>query len=128
MSKISIRSSMAATLYLVGAVTLAASCAVTETERGPGDPEPLEPSTLVSDGSESVDGVIVLPRAASNGLSSQETGKGDEPGGPSIACYAYCADGYFYCPPNPLMECYWVCTRLCTIPDQPDCSDTCFDI
>lgn len=44
---------------------------------------------------------------------------------PRAACYAYCADGHFYCPPNPAMECYWVCTRYCPI--EPGCFE-CFDV
>ena len=33
-------------------------------------------------------------------------------------CSSYCQDGEFFCPSNPLMECYWVCTVTCTVCDD----------
>lgn len=40
------------------------------------------------------------------------------------SCFSYCNFGDFYCPPNPLMECYWYCYQTCVVCDE---ETTCFD-
>ena len=40
------------------------------------------------------------------------------------SCFSYCNFGDFYCPPNPLMECYFYCYQTCVVCDG---ETTCFD-
>jgi hypothetical protein len=40
------------------------------------------------------------------------------------SCSSYCGFGDFYCPSNPLMECYFYCYQTCVVCDEVT---TCFD-
>jgi hypothetical protein len=40
------------------------------------------------------------------------------------SCTSFCGFGDFYCPPNPLMECFFYCYQTCVVCDG---ETTCFD-
>src|SRR5215510_5913026 len=61
---------------------------------------------------------VMSPDPVINEPATSETTQHDE------SCYSYCNYGDFYCPSNPLMECYFYCYQTCVV-----CSDEtyCFD-